>query len=81
MHHEVTRDFAICGASGVVAEPAFAISFRDAAFGFDTLQAKNKQLAFMKGIQDKDIQIKGNPALVIWFQGLVKYLKPKKKAA
>ncbi|MEG7364439.1 helicase, partial [Pseudomonas citronellolis] len=25
--------------------------------------------------------IQGNPALVIWFQGLVKYLKPKKKAA
>jgi hypothetical protein len=34
--------------------------------------------AFMMGIQDKSIQIKGNPALVIWFQGLTKYLKPKK---
>ncbi|RMR19061.1 hypothetical protein ALP90_04084 [Pseudomonas amygdali pv. ulmi] len=79
--HFVVHDQRIRSASGVVAEPAFAISFRDAAFGFDTLQAKNKQLAFMKGIQDKDIQIKGNPALVIWFQGLVKYLKPKKKAA
>lgn len=44
-----------------MAEPAFAIAFRDAAFGFATLQAKNKQLAFMRGIQDKDIQIKGNP--------------------
>jgi hypothetical protein len=42
------------------------------------MQAKNKQLAFMTGIQDKSIQIKGNPALVIWFQGLTKYLKPKK---
>jgi hypothetical protein len=45
------------------------------------MQAKNKQLAFMTGIQDKSIQIKGNPALVIWFQGLTKYLKPKKKPA
>ena len=44
-----------------------------------TLQAGNKQLAFMQGIQDKNIQIKGNPALVMWFQGLMKYLKPKKK--
>ncbi|KTB70456.1 MULTISPECIES: SCP2 sterol-binding domain-containing protein [Pseudomonas] len=79
--HFVVHDQRIRSASGVVAAPAFAISFRDAAFGFATLQAKNKQLAFMKGIQDKDIQIKGNPALVIWFQGLVKYLKPKKKAA
>ncbi|AQL40137.1 SCP2 sterol-binding domain-containing protein [Pseudomonas syringae] len=79
--HFVVQDQRIHTASGVVAEPAFAIAFRDAAFGFATLQAKNKQLAFMRGIQDKDIQIKGNPALVIWFQGLTKYLKPKKKAA
>ncbi|MHC8364331.1 hypothetical protein ACYZT9_00240 [Pseudomonas sp. ZT5P21] len=40
-------------------------------------QAKNKQT----GIQDKSIQIKGNPALVIWFQGLTKYLKPRKAKA
>ncbi|CAM3457189.1 helicase [Pseudomonas floridensis] len=78
--HFIVRDQRISSLKGLVAEPAFAISFRDAAFGFETLQAKNKQLAFMKGIQDKDIQIKGNPALVIWFQGLTKYLKPKKKS-
>jgi len=42
-------------------------------------QLGDKDLAFMTGIQDKSIQIKGNPALVIWFQGLTKYLKPKKK--
>ncbi|RZI88544.1 MAG: helicase, partial [Pseudomonas sp.] len=28
-----------------------------------------------------NIQIKGNPALVIWFQGLMKYLKPRKRKA
>lgn len=83
---KVARHFIVSGervrsASGKVAEPAFAISFRDAAYGFATMQAGNKQLAFMKGIQDKDIQIKGNPALVIWFQGLTKYLKPRKKKA
>ena len=32
----------------------------------------------MSGIQHKPVQIKGNPALVIGFQGLTKYLKPKK---
>jgi hypothetical protein len=56
------------------AEPAFAIAFKDAAYGFATMQAK-------QGIQDKSIQIKGNPALVIWFQGLTKYLKPRKERA
>ncbi|MFI8983368.1 helicase [Ectopseudomonas khazarica] len=62
------------------AEPAFAIGFKDAVYGFETMTAKNKQLAFMQGIQNKDIQIQGNPALVMWFQGLTKYLTPKKKA-
>lgn len=78
--HYIVSDERVRSASGQVDAPAFAISFRDAAFGFATMQAKNKQLAFMKGIQDKDIQIKGNPAQVIWFQGLTKYLKPKKKS-
>ncbi|WP_213877957.1 helicase [Pseudomonas sp. dw_358] len=76
--HFVVKDMRIRSRSGTVPQPAFAIAFKDAAFGFETLQAKNKQLAFMQGIQDKTIQIKGNPALVIWFQGLTKYLKPKK---
>ena len=65
--------------SGLYPDPVFAIAFKDAAYGFATMQAKNKQLAFMTGIQDKSIQIKGNPAQVIWFQGLTKYLKPRKK--
>ena len=64
---------------GIAAEPAFALGFKDAAYGFATMTAKNKQLAFMQGIQNKDIQIQGNPALVMWFQGLTKYLMPKKK--
>jgi len=76
--HFVVKDQRITSKSGVVAEPAFAIAFKDAAFGFATMQAKNKQLAFMQGIQDKTIQLKGNPALVMWFQGLMKYLKPRK---
>ncbi|MEG1039468.1 MAG: helicase [Pseudomonas sp.] len=78
--HFFVKDMRISSQSGAHPQPAFAIAFKDAAFGFATLQAKNKQLAFMQGIQDKSIQIKGNPALVIWFQGLMKYLKPKKKA-
>jgi hypothetical protein len=73
------RDQRVSSQGGTVAEPAFAIAFKDAEYGYATLQAKNKQLAFMQGIQDKHIQIKGNPALVVWFQGAMKYLKPKKR--
>ncbi|RAU48612.1 MULTISPECIES: helicase [unclassified Pseudomonas] len=79
--HFVIRDQRVTSQSGAVASPAFAISFRDAAYGFATLQAKNKQLAFMHGIQEKDIQVTGNTGLVMWFQGLTKYLKPRKKKA
>jgi len=78
--HYIVKDQRISSRSGTFEQPAFAIAFQDADLGYDTLQAKNKQLAFMQGIQDKTIQINGNPALVIWFQGLTKYLKPKKKA-
>jgi hypothetical protein len=77
--HFIVKDQRISSKRGTVSEPAFALGFKDAAFGMATMTAKNKQLAFMQGIQNKDIQIKGNPALVMWFQGLTKYLMPKKK--
>ncbi|WP_313517387.1 helicase [Pseudomonas sp.] len=77
--HYIVRDERVVGKRGPAVAPAFALGFRDAAYGFATMTAKNKQLAFMQGIQNKDIQIQGNPALVIWFQGLTKYLAPKKK--
>lgn len=67
--------------SGVAVDPTFSIGFKDAAFGFATLQAKNKALAFMQGIQDKNIQIQGDTKLVMWFQGLMKHLMPKKPKA
>ena len=76
--HFFVKNQRITSRSGTYPDPAFAIAFKDAAYGFATMQAKNKQLAFMTGIQDKSIQIKGIAALVIWFQGLTKYLKPKK---
>ncbi|AHD17091.1 MULTISPECIES: helicase [Pseudomonas] len=77
--HFIVNNERVSSKGGAHPQPAFAIAFKDAAYGFATMQAGNKQLAFMQGIQDKHIQIKGNPALVMWFQGLMKYLKPKKK--
>lgn len=77
--HFIVKGQRISSKRGPAREPAFAIGFKDAAYGFATMSAKNKQLAFMQGIQNKDIQIQGSPALVLWFQGLTKYLVPKKK--
>ncbi|MDH4871533.1 helicase [Pseudomonas sp. BN515] len=78
--HFIVKDLRVVSKRGVASAPAFAIGFKDGAYGFATMSAKNKQLAFMQGIQNKDIQIQGNPGLVIWFQGLTKHLVPKKKA-
>ncbi|BAN51280.1 hypothetical protein [Metapseudomonas resinovorans] len=78
--HFIVRDLRVLSKRGPASAPAFAIGFKDGAYGFATMSAKNKQLAFMQGIQNKDIQIQGNPSLVIWFQGLTKHLVPKKKA-
>lgn len=79
--HFIVKDQRVVSKRGVASAPAFALGFKDAAYGFATMTAKNKQLAFMQGIQNKEIQIQGNPALVMWFQGLMKYLMPKKKSA
>lgn len=76
--HYRIQDKRVSSRSGPADKPDFAIGFKDAAYGFATMNAKNKQLAFMQGIQNKDIQIQGNPALVIWFQGLLKHVVPKK---
>lgn len=77
--HFIVKGQRVTSKRGTTSAPAFAIGFKDGAYGFATMSAKNKQLAFMQGIQNKDIQIQGNPALVIWFQGLTKHLVPKKK--
>jgi len=79
--HFIVENQRITSKRGAASAPAFAIGFKDAAYGYATLTAQNKQLAFMQGIQNKEIQIQGNPALVIWFQGLTKYLRPKKRTA
>lgn len=77
--HFIVKDLRVTSKSGTAHKPDFSLGFRDAAYGFGAMTAKNKQLAFMQGIQNKDIQVQGNPALVMWFQGLTKYLMPKKK--
>ncbi len=79
--HFVVKNNRLESRSGIAQNPAFSLGFKDAAFGYNTMQAKNKQLAFMQGIQDKNIQIQGDTMLVMWFQGMMKHLMPKKAKA
>lgn len=79
--HFIVQDLRIRSVSGSVVRPDLCIAFRDAGYGFALLTAANKQLALMQGIQNKDIQIQGNPALLLWLQGLVSHLGQQKQAA
>ena len=56
----------------------FSISFKDAKTGVAILTSKDKN-AFLEGIKNKDITLAGDFKSVMWFQGLAKLLKTKKK--
>ncbi len=73
------KDGKVKSSAGLTKEPTFTLTFKDAATGMSILTAKDKN-AFMSGIQSKDLVIGGNFAEVMWFQGLTKFLKPKKKS-
>ncbi len=60
--HYIVKDLKVSARRGTHPSPAFALGFKDGAYGFATMTSKNPQLAFMQGIQNKDIQIQGNPA-------------------
>ncbi|MDD7804920.1 MAG: helicase [Endozoicomonas sp. (ex Botrylloides leachii)] len=75
------KDLQVTSRSGSCQNPTFDIAFQTPEVGFDTFTAKNTKLAFMEGIQAKKIMISGEFPKVIWFQGLIKYLLPKKKKA
>ena len=72
------KDGKVKSSGGLTKEPTFTLSFKDAAAGMSILTAKDKN-AFMAGIQNKDLLISGDFGEVMWFQGLTKFLKPKKK--
>lgn len=55
-------------------EPAFCIVFDRADTGYRVLTSQDKN-AFMRSIQDKHTQVQGDLSELLWFQGIVKYLK------
>lgn len=76
--HFTIKDKAVSSCRGLVSEPSFTLSFKDAATGFSILTAKDPN-AFMAAMQNQDLVIDGDFNEVMWFQGLTKFLKPKKK--
>ncbi len=67
----------VTSAAGLASAPTFAVVFKDAKVACDILTSKDRN-AFLRGIQDKDVQLEGNMQEVMWFQGMMKYLRPRK---
>jgi hypothetical protein len=74
----IVKNERIKSKGGLAKDAAFSIAFKDGDTGLNIMTAKDKN-AFMKGIQDKDIKIDGDLSLVMWFQSIVKHIKPGKK--
>ena len=72
------RKGSIRSVAGLVDQPQFTFSFKDAHKGFAILSAKDSQAAFLRGLGSKDLTISGNFLEVMWFQGLTAFLQPPK---
>lgn len=79
--HYTVHQGKISSTPKLTTNPAFALSFRDAAAGFKILSAKDSQAAFLRGLGSADLAISGDFQEVMWFQGLTAFLQPPKGVA
>jgi hypothetical protein len=74
--HFRIRNGEITSKVGLISNPQFTMTFRDAAKGFAILSAKDSKEAFLAALHDEDLNLSGDFVEVMWFQGLTEYLKP-----
>ena len=78
--HFVIKDERVRAVAGQHDKPSLTLSFKDASFAYKTiLKAGKDPMLFMKGMQTQDIKALGDVNQMMWFMGLMKYLKPKKR--
>ncbi len=80
-YHYIFKDKTVMSYPGRASNPTFlseshqpdmTIRFKNAKTGFKTFTTKNKQLAMIGGIQNKNIRIEGNALFLSWFQSLAR---------
>lgn len=76
--HFIIKDSKVQSKSGLQEKPSLGLVFKDADTALAVMTSKDKN-AFMKAVQEKDLMVKGDFSLLMWFMGLVKSMKPKKK--
>ena len=78
--HYIIRNQKVAPHGGVHAKPGISLTFRDAKYAYETIMKAGKdQMVFMKGMGSRDIVVNGDPAEMMWFMSLMKFLPPKKK--
>lgn len=77
LHNSGMNSNSITNRNTLQKQPIFSIVFINAMAANSILTSKDKN-AFLKGIQDKNIRIQGDLNEVLWFQGLLKFLKRKR---
>ena len=76
----IVKDQAVAPHGGLHDKPSIALTFRDALYAYETIMKAGKDpMVFMKGMGSKDIVVNGEPAEMMWFMSLMKFLPPKKK--
>jgi hypothetical protein len=76
--HYVIENGVVQSSAGLTNNAQFALSFVNAAKGFEILSAKDAQPAFLRGVGSKELVISGDFLEVLWFQGLTAFLQPPK---
>lgn len=66
---------------GLATSPTMTLSFRDAAYAYDTIMAAARNPGvFMQGMQQQAIKASGDMGMLMWFMGIIRFLPPKKKS-
>ncbi|MBL4606868.1 MAG: helicase [Pseudomonadales bacterium] len=65
--HFLVSDQRITSAWGAHKAPDLSIIFNDAVIGTRILTADGKRLAFMQGMQNKEVEVQGDLSLFMWY--------------
>ncbi len=73
--HFIVNNGQVNSVSGSTDKPTFELAFSCANKGFEILTHKNTQVAFMQGVQEKNIIATGDLSKIVWFQAMTSALR------
>ena len=68
-------DGKVSSSAGFTENPSFTMTFKNADAGYAILSSKQGTDAFLSGLRDGALVLRGDFVEVLWFQGLTAYLQ------